>query len=99
MTCNHYWTVTSPCPACLQDELRREMVSNAELNDEIAKLREAIAAWPKLAHIDGCAARFRCGDECCTCATQIVCICTAGKANIARAEARRAAGLDDENPA
>jgi len=83
MNCTHHWTVTSPCPNCQQDELKREMLSNAELNDKIAKLREAIAAWPKDVCVDECVSV---GD----------CICGAERANAARAEARKLAGLEVE---
>lgn len=60
------------------------MVSNAELNDKIAKLRGAIAKWPE-AHHQMCR-RFSTG--CCTCG--------ADKVNVARAEARKLAGLEVE---
>lgn len=82
MTCTHHWTVTSPCPVCQQDQ--------------IDKLREAIATWPKLAHIDGCAGSRHCKDGCSKCATCSDCVCTAGKSNVARAEARKLAGLEEE---
>ncbi len=62
----------------------------------VTSMREAIATWPKLAHIDGCAGSRHCKDGCSKCATRSDCVCTAGKSNVARAEARKLAGLEDK---
>jgi hypothetical protein len=90
MNCTHHWTVTSPCPDCQQDELKREMLSNAELNDKIAKLREAIAAWPRSSHRHNCKMLEPVGGF----YLETRCTCGAAQADAARAEARKLAGLE-----